>query len=177
MKKMFQKIFSNFEKIETLTKKTNDYVEFYIQTHRKIMRNTGFCRFVKNALGFKTNFQELKQVTENNKSIILNIKQETMSFQKENEKNLTQIQKSYLNCLIDYINAINLTTDELAKIAEFLYNLNINVKNIKHYDFDKIKNEYSDSVRNYRTQQKLMFYMYGDLHADLLSKKPISCED
>jgi hypothetical protein len=174
---MFQKIFDNFEQIELLTKKTNDYVDLYISIHRKIMRNTGFSRFLKNALGFKTNFQELKKVTEENKIIINKIKSDTMEFQRQNEKDLTPIQKNYLNCLLTYINSINITTDELAKVAEVLYNLNINMENVKHYDFDKIKSEYFDSVRNYRTQQRLMIDMYGELHADILSKKPIACED
>lgn len=174
---MFHKIYENFETIEKLTKKTGEYVDSYIILHRRIMRSTGFWRFLRNALGFRTNFQQLRDATGKNRIIIDNIKKSAMDFQKEKENELTPIQKKFISCLVSYINALNLTTDQLAKVAEVLYNLNINMENIRHYDFDKIQSDYLDSIRNYKAQQKLMLELYSELHADILSRKPLSCDD
>lgn len=176
VKKQFDLISTNFEHIDRLSTRVNDLLNLYVKIHRKIMRNTGIFRVIKNALGFKTNFQVLGVKTTEINDRFEELKEETKSFMKDKNKELTTIQKKYLNNLIKYIRSLITTTKHLVTILEVLHNINISSDNINNYDFDKINGEYMECIKIYRSNMRLVQELYSDLHAEILSNMPLSCD-
>jgi hypothetical protein len=153
---------NNTQVLKEAAIKVNNLLSEYVETHNKILKRTATFRSIFSRINYKELYDETKTLL----SKFISTNEEICEQKTELYNDLTDDEREFLNCLVEYINVLRNTVNILSTKTGLQLNRRENKISFKEYknEYRIFEKKYNDHINDYMKIGERLNSLYKKLY-------------